>query len=227
MEEIKNAFEAKEIENELKQDKLYPVFLNIWSFYWFEFIHKNISCEWNFDKLITNYNLSYEVIKYYSCINWKFDKICLNPHITYENVYEINNKMIFRRYINVNKFCANPNFTIDLIERNPYQLPIDFFYLSSNINIDENYFLENKNKNWDFSLLSFHPFVKWDFVRNHPEIQWDYENLSFNPNITFDIIKNNPDKPWDMENFTRNINMNIEIFKENKNLKKASILYIF
>lgn len=237
MEYPKNAIEADEIEKHLKKHKLYRIYKDCWSFFWFEFIDKNKEKGWNYTSFSKNPNVTWNLIKYYKKSKWNRNDICLNPNLTYEDVKEIiilnkyfkpslntlmnPDKTLVDKtgpYIDVSVFGFNENLTLDLIKENPYKIPFDYKYISLNPNITEDFIRENINKNWDYTYLSMNPNVSWKIVNEFSNKQWNYEELSKNPNITWDIIKNNPDKPWNIKSFSLNKNMTFEIFEQNKNL---------
>ena len=92
------------------------------------------------------------------------------------------NPSIFNKPNFVTDLSKNPNITIDIVKK----------YLN----------VKNSNIAWDFNILSSHPNITWDDVKNNPGMSWNYDNLSKNPNINWDILKDNPDKPWNYQIFS-------------------------
>ncbi len=117
--------------------------------------------------------------------------------------------------INIDIFSKNKNFTTELIEKNPKNIPIDYHFLSLNPNLSQEYFIKNIEKDWNMWSISGNPFITFDFVLQHPHLEWDYDNLSQNKSITWDIIKKNQDKPWDYHAFMWNPNCTLDIILEN------------
>jgi len=74
---------------------------------------------------------------------------------------------------------------------------------------------KNLDKPWSWFHLSQNPNIKWDFVKNHPDIHWNWFNLSENPIITWDIVKKNLDKPWSWYYLSCNPNITWDIVKNN------------
>lgn len=227
---IKTKEEAKNLEKELKKNVLYSHFFYLWSFYWFEFIKKNDKKSWNWSCLVTNPNVSFDVMKSNHQYPWLTIELCLNKNITYENVVEImenklklledgaqslENENNFYHDIQIDLFSENENFTIELIEKNPQNIPINYTLLSLNPNVTKEYFLQHIDKNWDFWLLSQNPFVTYDIVLQFPNFSWNYQQLSSNPNITWDIVQQNPDKLWDYGLLSKNKNITWEIIQQN------------
>jgi hypothetical protein len=132
-------------------------------------------------------------------------------------VYEISgiNIKISTGNIIMDAFSKNENFTTELIEKNPKNIPIDYHFLSLNPNLSQEYFIKNIEKDWNMWSISGNPFITFDFVLQHPNLEWDYDNLSQNKSITWDIIKKNQDKPWDYHAFMWNPNCTLDIILEN------------
>jgi hypothetical protein len=114
--------------------------------------------------------------------------------------------------INIDVFSGNKNFTTELIEKNPKNIPINYHYLSSNPNVSQEYFIKNIHKDWNMWSISKNSFVTFEFILQHPELEWDYHAFMLNPNCSLNIILDNPDKGWDIEYYRTNILENESLF---------------
>lgn len=103
--------------------------------------------------------------------------------------------------------------------------PWDWELLSKHPNITWNIVRDNPDKPWDWKTISGNPnIVNWKIVKSNPKKPWDWSGLSENPNISWKILNDNPDKPWDWDAFSGNV-MNYQkrwavMVLENKWLEK-------
>ena len=54
--------------------------------------------------------------------------------------------------------------------------------------------LNNPDKPWDWSRLSYNKDITMNDILNNPDKPWDWTELSYNPNITMEFIEKNIDK---------------------------------
>ena len=74
---------------------------------------------------------------------------------------------------------------------------------------------DNKDKQWNYNIMSSNPNITCDIVIDNPDRPWDYFWMSINPNITWGIVRDNPDKPWNYSELYRNKNITWDIVRDN------------
>jgi hypothetical protein len=131
-------------------------------------------------------------------------------------------------------FPNNPNFSgkylIDYIENTPREeFEKSHVFLPGNINMTYELFekcglLSDGSKIYDnyMSLISMHPNITYEMMKNNPQYDWDYRYaFMFNPNITMDIIRDDLDKFSDgvLEYLCYNENFTYEMIKNEPRIK--------
>jgi hypothetical protein len=99
--------------------------------------------------------------------------------------------------------------------------PFVYRYLSSNINLNLNFVLENISQDWDWGLLSCNPAFSVQDILSTPELQWSHAQLSMHPKLDIKTVLKNPQIEWNYFYLSRNKNITIhdleklpiEIFK--------------
>lgn len=172
-----------------------------WSNYFFNKIKKyNISIK----KLSANINITENTIENNKEYNWNIKGLCLNDNISYQYLENI-----------------IKNEKIDYTEN-------DLFYYKQNICKKSSFTIKDAIINYnnvDISKLSLNNSIKWDDIKNYPNIQWDYSYLSINKNIDLDNILENMNKGWDFGAIVRNQIFHISNIKKNKTLMRRKYEY--
>lgn len=63
------------------------------------------------------------------------------------------------------------------------------------------------DKPWDWTALSCHPFLSWDFVCKHKQKPWNWSVLSSHRIVTCRLIMDNIDLDWDWSEISYNKNI--------------------
>jgi hypothetical protein len=84
--------------------------------------------------------------------------------------------------------CCNKLITLDFLSK--YKIIINYSYLSYNPNINIKYILENKNKYWNWSVLSYNTGISLEDIYDTWDIlQWDHISLLQRHDITISFIE--------------------------------------
>lgn len=139
---------------------------------------------WDFEKLSSNDQITWEFIKTYPELGWYFGGLFRNKNITFEIVRD--NSWFFQ----------------------------GLWRISDEFEITWQDVVNNPQMNWDYSELIKHKCVTWDIVLAHPEIfDNDAKYLfMFNVHATLDIISKN-DNIWDPDDFGEFIQLDHCTFK--------------
>ena len=161
-----------------------------------EFIFENLNKNWNMDYLIENNKINnfnyiplYEYITIDTLIKY-LDRPWNWDYFIQKNRYK---HLIFEHFI-----------PMKLIEK--YKDKWDYYKLSQNTNLTEEFILRYPNKNWNISWFIDH-------------FKLDFDNL-IKLNITQDIINKYPNKSWNWDWLYLNTNIHIEEYIPLKIIKK-------
>ena len=64
---------------------------------------------------------------------------------------------------------------------------------------------------WCLCSFSKSPNLTWNIIVENQDVNWNWYFISANPNITFEIIRDNPDKPWKWDWVSKNPNITWDI----------------
>jgi len=70
--------------------------------------------------------------------------------------------------------------------------PLNYEYLSVNINLTWEMVVANPDKQWDWEQLSMHPNIPYNIIRDYPNLPWQWASVVLNPSITWRIIRDDP-----------------------------------
>ena len=162
--------------------------------------------KWNYKDLSENLNLTEEFILKYSYKKWNINYLIKNNKITNFNT--------LTKFKNINHYDINKYL----------DKPWDWEWLIENINIRvEKYIplnlIEKYSYKWDYWELSFNLNLIEEFILKYPYKLWnidyliennkitDFNTLSKFKNINEYIINRYPNKPWDWEWLIENTNI--------------------
>jgi len=109
---------------------------------------------------------------------WNFYKLSTNPNLTFEFV-----KNNLRHAWDWTAISKHSNITWDIVCENP-RLPWSFNSLSVNPNITFEIIIRNPEYNWSFYWFSLNVNCSWKIVHENPNIPWNYSMLSYNTMLT-------------------------------------------
>jgi hypothetical protein len=178
--------------------------------------------DWNHAFLAMNPNISLDFIeKYIDKEEIKYTAI--NPNITrdfmekHPEVFSVKGGLDFNIALTLDDYLfiggkteyTGKNKNIDIF----YKILTREKYNLEKPNIFWEIIIDNVTEKWDWDILSSHPLLDWDSVKNIKKLKWS--RLSKNRNITWEIVRDNPDKPWDWEALSQNPNITWEIVRDN------------
>ena len=199
--------------------------INVENYIPFNLIEKYLD-KWDYYYLSKNPNLTEKIILKYPNQNWDIKYLIKNNKITDFNAltrFKYINKKIINKYLDKSWdwkwLIENTNIRVE-----------NYYHLSKNPNLTEEFILKYPYKDWDIEYL----------IKNNKIT--DFNALSKFKNITQDIIKKYSDKSWDWKWLIENTNIHVEtyislklieeyyyklnyyILSENPNLTKEFIL---
>ena len=188
-----------------------------------------------YNKLIENSNITKEIILKYPYKKWNIANLIINNKITDFNTlskFKYLNKYIIHK--NLDKpwdwewIIENTNInleecvSLELIEKYPYKW--NYWNLSGNQNITEEFILKYPNKNWniihliennkitDFNTLSKFKSIDQYIIDNYSDKPWDWEwfiiktSIDVKKYISLNLIEKYKNK-WDYYDLSKNINL--------------------
>lgn len=185
----------------------------------FTFVEKNNDKDWNWKVLSKNKNITIDFIKKY-IHKLNIRKLLKNPALNYDILKFVLETKLYNPEYDFYKIAKNPSFKLSWL---------DLFNKYSNIDIDLNEVVKNKNVSWDDIMNSeklknqtdirYNPNVTLEIIESNPQIKWDFYYMSCNSNITWENIKKTLDKyNWSIKVATYNPNVTWSIVKENLDL---------
>lgn len=154
----------------------------------------------DFDFLLNNSNF-----RSITSVDWNFLKLSQHPNF---NVDEFLNLILSNQkivdfildtdiYISLNcifKELSKKEFlSLELIDK--YSI-WDWSLLSSNLNLNYHFLIQNSHQNWDSSKLSRNPKFDISWVEIFPNLTWDWDSISKNKNLKLEWILSYPYKKW-------------------------------
>lgn len=90
--------------------------------------------------------------------------------------------------------------------------------LSKNSNITWEHIFEDEKQDWNYRYCMIYKPITMKQIIDHPEIDWNYKSLSSNSGITFEDVINNPQYNWNITDLSSNPNIDIDTVNNNPNL---------
>lgn len=197
-----------------------------------DIVLKHPGFDWNYKLLSENPSITWDDIKNNFGLDWYYRNVCKNPNVTLDIIK--NNPHLFN--FNFGYFYIhNPNCDWDFIEsyineNNFTESTFNLFIvrnLNHNTRVLDDFkgmvkFAKSKIESKEFKkcdifkFLSSNPLLKWEHVKNNPNLDWNWFQLSKHPNVTAKIIKDHPDLPWVWDSVVQN--PNITSFQQAKEL---------
>ena len=177
----------------------------------------------NFDPLMNNSDL-----QSITSLDWDFCKLIQHQNFNTRLFLELitDNKKLLDFILN-----SNINLSLNLIfkelsKRNYLPLSLineydiwDWESISSNLNLNSQFLLENVNKHWNIESLSENPQFNIDWVEIFPNLLWNWKLISKNKKIQLSWILKYPDKEWSVEKIIQSQNFELSWLKTLRNLK--------
>lgn len=183
-------------------------------------ILKNPDLEWNYNNLIQNKNINPIMI-----INFIMTKYVKNKFQIIENIYFNKSTTLFHlrkleekiKYKNLapTKYLwllKNGQTNLNDFEyiQNLFQDKDIFAHLSGNKNLNLEFVIRYRFKNWDWKLLSSNPSFSILQIVYSLNLPWNFNLVSIHPKLTIEDILKYKNLPWNYENIC--VNKNITIF---------------
>lgn len=197
---------------------------------------------WDWTEISKNSAIRMDIILDNPDEPWDYESLVENPNLTWDVINLYIDKF---RDANWEYISENINISLDIIKFNPC-LPWKWEYVSKNPNLTWDFIMNNLDKPWDWDTLIFDKKITWEIIRDNPSLPWNSKYILMNPNITIDIIKSNPiliercssaycslssnpnltidyireniTKKWDWDFISENPNMTMSIIKANLDL---------
>jgi hypothetical protein len=131
-----------------------------------------------------------DIINTYPNKDWYYPSLAANPSISYQDFLSF---PIGQQYWE--KFCQNPNITIDIVKDNL-----------------------NRWQGWSWMHISENKGITFQDIINNSQLPWNWSTISLNPNITLPIVLENPNYPWNWNNLATNMSISLKEILDNPEL---------
>lgn len=210
--------------SEIENSKIYKAILETWHQHYFQFILEHLDLPWNWHKLASNPNITWDIVESHPDIFLDSDELkealCLNPSVT-KRLATKNKKYLYDWHA----LSSQPWITWAIVKEygkmDISDEELDWTALSANPQVATWTIVKNNpDKPWEYKAFEYkglcaNPNITWDIVQKNPDKPWDYTALSANPSITWDIVQKNPKKPWDWAKLCSRPDLTWEIVLDN------------